>query len=333
MFYKNEGAIIQIQSKGGVEMGTKDYVVVIGGLNLDLAGLSGNVYREKDSNIGDIQITVGGVGQNIAQNLTRLDVPTYLIGVYGDDYFGKILSDDCKNHHIQLDYAECIPKAKSSIYLYVTDNQGDMVTAVNDMKITEYMTPEFFEKRIDFINRASICVIDGNIPKESIEWIVSHCSVPIFVDPVSVTKVDRFENVLSKIDTFKPNELEAGFLTGIDIVDDETAKEAAKLLNQKGVKNVFISMGSKGILCSRKGQVDCVAILPSHIVSVNGAGDCSMATIIWARFKYLDKLSLKKIGQLAQAAASLTVEVAQSVSPDLNIKNLEERTKKYLNEV
>ncbi|MGV8983623.1 PfkB family carbohydrate kinase [Clostridium sp.] len=314
-------------------MKTKDYVVVVGGLNLDLAGLSGDVYREKDSNIGDIQMTVGGVGQNIAQNLTKLHVPTYLVGVYGDDYFGKILSDDCKKHNIQLDYAQCIPNAKSSIYLYVTDNQGDMVTAVNDMKITEYMTPEFFEKRIDFINGAYICVIDGNVPKESIEWLVSHCSIPVFVDPVSVTKVDRFKNVLNKIDTFKPNELEAGFLTGIDIVDDETAREAAKILNQKGVKNVFISMGSKGILCSRKGEVDCVPILPSNIVSVNGAGDCSMATIIWAHFKYQGKLPLIKIGQLAQAASSLTVEVAQSVSPDLNIKNLEQRAMKYLKEV
>ncbi|MGH4139895.1 PfkB family carbohydrate kinase [Clostridium sp.] len=311
-------------------METKDYVVVIGGLNLDLAGLSGDIYREKDSNIGDIQMTVGGVGQNIAQNLTKLDVPTYLVGVYGDDYFGKILSDDCKKHNIQLDYAECVPNTKSSIYLYVTDNQGDMVTAVNDMKITEYMTPDFFEKRMDFINGASICVIDGNVPKESIEWLLIHCSVPVFVDPVSVTKVNRFENVLNKIDTFKPNELEAGFLTGVDIVDEKTAMKAAKILNQKGVKNVFISMGSKGILCSREGDVDSVAILPTHIVSVNGAGDCSMATIIWARFKYLDKLTLTKIGQLAQAAASLTVEVAQSVSPYFNIKNLEERAKKYL---
>ena len=45
-----------------------NYVVVIGGLNLDIAGLSGDVYRQNDSNIGDIQMTVGGVGQNIAQN-------------------------------------------------------------------------------------------------------------------------------------------------------------------------------------------------------------------------------------------------------------------------
>ena len=310
-----------------------NYVVVIGGLNLDLAGLSGDVYRGKDSNIGDINMTVGGVGQNIAQNLAKLDVPTYLVTVYGDDYFGKFLSEECKKNDIRLDYAECILNTKSSTYLYVTDGQGDMVTAVNDMKITENITPKFLEKRINFINGASICVLDGNIPKESIEWLANHCTVPIFADPVSIAKIDRFENVLDKIDTFKPNELEASVLSGVKIVDTESAKEAARVLHQKGVKNVFISLGVKGILCSRKGEVEFIPILDPHVVSVNGAGDCSTATITWARFQYDNTISLKRVGMLTQAAASLTVEVAKSVSPNLSIKNVIERAKKFSKEV
>ncbi|NFI03192.1 carbohydrate kinase [Clostridium botulinum] len=312
---------------------TNNYVVVIGGLNLDIAGLSGNLYREKDSNIGEIKMTVGGVGQNIAQNLVKLDVPTYLITVYGDDYFGKFLAEECKKYDIHLDYAQCILNTSSSIYLYVADDHGDMVTAVNDMKITENITPEFLERRISFINGASICVLDGNISKESMEWLANHCTVPIFVDPVSIAKVNRFENILDKIDTFKPNALEASALSGIKIIDIESAKEAAKVLHKKGVKNVFISLGENGILCSREGEVDCIPIYPTRVVSVNGAGDCNMATITWARFQYDNAIPLSRVGMLTQAAASLTVEVAQSVSPNLNIKNVIERSRKFLKEV
>jgi len=68
-------------------------------------------------------------------------------------------------------------------------------------------------------------------------------------------------------------------------------------------------------------------------VSVNGAGDCNMATITWARFQYNNTIPLKRIGILTQAAASLTVEVAQSVSPNLNIKNIVERAKQFSGEV
>lgn len=310
-----------------------NYVTVIGGLNLDIVGLAKDIYREKDSNIGDIRMTVGGVGHNIAQNLAKLDVPTYLITVYGDDYFGKFLSSECNKYDIHLNYAQCIFNTKSSTYLYITDDQGEMVTAVNDMKIIENITPEFLKRRINFINKASICVIDGNIPKESIEWLANNCTVPIFADPVSIAKANRFENVLNKINTFKPNKLEASALSGIKIVDTESAKEAAKVLLKKGIKNVFISLGAKGILCSREGEEECIPTLTSHVVSVNGAGDCSMATIIWASFQYKNTISLRKVGIFTQAAASLTVEVAQSVSPNLNSKNVIERSKKFLKEV
>ncbi|MGR3741397.1 PfkB family carbohydrate kinase [Companilactobacillus sp. DQM5] len=221
-------------------------------------------------------INVGGLGQNIAQNLTRLEVPSYLITVFGDDYFGNILQEECQKENINLDYAEQIKGGVSSAYLYVTNEKGDMVTAINDMKIVENITPDFLNKRIDFINNALICVIDGNISQDSIEWLADNFKVPIFADPVSIAKVGKFRNVLNKLDTFKPNELEAGLLTGIEINDQDSAIKAAKALDECGAKNVFISMGAKGILCSRDGEVNIIPTIAEKIVSANGAGDCSM---------------------------------------------------------
>lgn len=301
------------------------YVVVVGGLNMDIAGISGDVYKERDSNIGAIKLSEGGVGQNVAQNLVKLEVPTYLITAYGDDHFGKILSEQCRKNSIHLDYAEEIPGERSSTYLYVTNEKGDMVAGINDMNIINHVTPEFLSERIDFINHASICVIDGNIPKESIEWLADHCEVPIFVDPVSVAKVNRFENVLDKIDTFKPNELEAEFLTGIKITDEVSAKRAANALLEKGVKNVCLSLGEKGILCANQNEMVTVPILKTNVISCNGAGDCSMATITWARFNYGKSLPLIEVGQFTQSAASITIESAHSVSPDISVTTVIKR--------
>ncbi|MFW7432067.1 PfkB family carbohydrate kinase [Vagococcus carniphilus] len=307
------------------------YIVVVGGLNLDIAGLSDKNYHEKDSNIGKISLSVGGVGQNIAQNLTRLEAPTYLITVYGDDSFGEILEKECQKNQINLNHAEKIPGENSSTYLYVANDQGDMVTAINDMSIVKQMTPRFLEKRLDFINNAEMLVLDGNISQESIEYLAQHVTVPIFVDPVSIAKVGKFTHVLDKIDTIKPNDLEAELLTGVKVIDCETGKEAAHQLNLKGVKNVFISLGKKGILCSRHDEEPTlIPPMAETIISTNGAGDCTMATIAWARFYYGDVLPLKEIGQLSQAAASITVESPLSVSEELNIKNIVHRSTKYM---
>ena len=68
------------------------YIVVVGGLNMDLAGICGDVYRPHDSNIGEVTMSAGGVGHNIAENLVKLGVPVYLITAYGDDGIGEILA-------------------------------------------------------------------------------------------------------------------------------------------------------------------------------------------------------------------------------------------------
>lgn len=304
------------------------YIAVVGGLNLDIAGLCGPVYREYDSNIGDILTNAGGVGHNIAQNLTKLEVPTFLVTVYGDDHFGSILEAECAESNISLEYAERIPGQSSSTYLYVTDNKGDMVTAINDMKIVDLINPEFLESKLEFINNAELCVIDGNISQESIEWLAENVTAPIFVDPVSVAKADRFLNVLDKIDTIKPNEYEAELFTGIKVVDEETAREAARALVEKGVKNVYVSLGSKGILAAMRDKSVLVPPMADKIVSTNGAGDCTMATIVWARFHYGGTLEIQEVCQFAQAAASITLESDQAVSPELNVTNVVRRAVK-----
>lgn len=181
--------------------------------------------------------------------------------------------------------------------------------------------------RLEFISNSKLVVLDCNVPKASIELLAHRLTVPIFVDPVSTVKVSRISNVLDKIDTLKPNEHEVEVLTGIRIINDATAKQAAIMLNRKGVKNIIISMGAKVIFCSRSGEVKVVKPLAKKIISTNGAGDCTMAAIVWARFLYGEALSLEEKGLIAQAAASITLESNCAVSEDLNVKNVISRAK------
>ena len=49
-------------------------ILVIGGTNIDINATSINEIVLKDSNIGNIEISIGGVAKNIAENLARLDL-------------------------------------------------------------------------------------------------------------------------------------------------------------------------------------------------------------------------------------------------------------------
>lgn len=296
-------------------MEQKPYVVVVGGLNLDIAGLCGQIYREKDSNIGSVALSAGGVGHNIAQNLAKLGVPVELITVFGDDHFGRILEEECEKDHIGLHYAQKVPGGKSCTYLYITDNSGEMMSAVNAMELIHLVTPAFLEERKELINGAALCVVDANISEESIGWMAENCTVPMYADPVSTIKLPRLKALLPKLEGFKPNAMEAGLLTGIEITDEASAKAAADKLLDLGIQNIFISMGAKGIFCCNRRESALVPIVKTEIVSVNGAGDCSMAVICWARYRFGTALSLKRVGEMTQKAASLTLQTSNTVSP------------------
>jgi len=289
-----------------------DYVVVIGGMNMDIFGMPSRKVIPRDSNIGKVEMSVGGVGQNIAQNLAHLGTPTYLLTVYGDDYNGQLLKQACEKNQIMLDQAEQIVGSRSSTYMYITDETGDMLLGVNDMGICDKITPEFLEQRLDFINHASICLIDANISQEAIDWLGEHVTAPLFGDTVSVSKAPHFQNVLGSIDTLKPNALEASLLSGIKIKDIDTAAQAAQVLLDKGVKHVYISLGADGILCADHYEIIHVPIFKTNIVNANGAGDCGMAAITWSRFTDPNR-SLRQTGQIAQAASSIALESTKSV--------------------
>ena len=61
----------------------------------------------------------------------------------GDDLLGAELRRSCEALGMDLSMALTVPGARSSIYLYVTDAEGDMRFGVSDMAVTEKLTPSY----------------------------------------------------------------------------------------------------------------------------------------------------------------------------------------------
>lgn len=296
-------------------MADERYVVVIGGMNMDICGTPHEKVVDKDSNPGVVSLSIGGVGQNIAQNLAHLGVPTYLVTVYGDDSNGNAMEASCAAHGIRLDHAARLEDERSSTYLFVTDEHGEMTMAVNDMGICKRITPEFLAERLEFINGAAVCLLDANLEAETMDWIGEHVTAPLFGDTVSTVKAHRFDGIVGAMTALKPNAMEAETLTGIEVTDIDSAKQAAAKLLETGLKSVFISMGVHGILCADHNGMVAVPAFKTDIVNVNGAGDSGMAAITWSYFDDPER-SLEEMGRIAQAASSIALECVRSV-PDI----------------
>ena len=238
-----------ISGKGYI-IHTAPYVTVVGGVNMDIGGRPARALIPHDSNPGSVHMSLGGVGRNIAHNMSLLDVDVRLLTVFGDDMNAQKIAASCGELGIDISQSPIVPGGRTSTYLFINDEQGDMMLAVSDMDIYRHMTPRVLAARQKLLSASQVIVIDTNIPEESIAWLAENCQVPIFADPVSTAKAVKLKGVLGRLHTLKPNRIEAELLSGVSITDEASLNRAADALLATGLRRVFISLGGDGVFAA-----------------------------------------------------------------------------------
>lgn len=298
------------------------YVTVIGGANMDIIGTSDMPLINEDSNPGEIKFIPGGVGRNIAENLSRLGRNVEFITALGDDTNGQELQKNCRQLGIGIQNILIHPGSRTSTYLCINDQNGDMKLAVNDMKIYESLNKDYLKSKLDIINHSELLVIDANLTEEAIIFLANKCTVPIIAEPVSTQKALKLKSVLPYIDTLKPNKIEMEVLSGIKITDEDTLKEAADKLLRDGVKNLYISLSSTGVYYANSEHMGILPNYPSKIINTTGCGDAFIAAVAYSK---LENLSIEEAAKLGLAAASICTETMGAISENLTIENMYKR--------
>lgn len=270
-------------------------IVVIGCANMDILGMPDKAFALWDSNIGRVTFRPGGVGRNIAERCAALPARTALIAAFGNDQNARMLIGDCEKKGIDISRALHFEQP-SSIYLCVHDAEGDMIAAVNDMRLSEQMTPAALEPLLSFINGAGVCVLDANLPEDTLAFLAERVTVPLVADPVSRAKAPRLLPILGRLAAFKPNLSEALALSGA-----ETPEDAARWLIDLGVMRVFISMGRAGVY-----YADALVqgtLRPARIETIpqTGAGDAFTAGVSRALLRGKDTRDCAQAGLNASA--------------------------------
>ncbi len=301
----------------GYVINDRPYVLGIGGANVDIQGFSNDKIVYEDSNPGEVIASSGGVCRNICENLSRLGVETKLVSAIGDDYFGKKLFQECVEAGINVENVIKSEKAQTSCYLSIIDSDGDMKVAISHMDVMKEITVEKIKKLKGLIEKACIIIIDTNLEENVIEYILSNYNEKIiFVDTVSTKKSVKIKKMLKFIDTLKPNIYEAQMLSGVEIKDDKGLEKAAVKIIEKGIKNLFISMGEKGIFYMDE-QFNSKLYKPEKVNMINatGAGDSFMAGLIYGRF---NDFSVDDTVKFAMSLAAYTVESEETINKNIS---------------
>lgn len=312
--------------------GNKGYVTVIGAANTDIGGTPYKPLIPGDSNPGVIKMSYGGVGRNIAHNLSMLGVDVELVTAVGDDTLGLDMLKYCEMMGVDTSLSVVVPGASSSVYLFINDEMGEMDLALSHVDIVNNITPEYIESISDIINKSAAAVADCNLSREALLKLMDICEVPLYVDTVSVSHADKIKGNLRGIDTLKPNLLEAEYLSDMKIESEYECLEAARAIIDQGVRRVFISMGPDGMLAADRDHAIIAGRYPVHVKCTTGAGDSAMAAIIWSSLNE-EGDGLIAPAKAANAAASATISVDPTIHPEMSGAFIERKLKEYDMEV
>lgn len=312
----------------GYVVNEEPYILVIGGANIDIEGYPLGALKMKDSNPGVVKRSFGGVGRNIAENLARVGIKTRLITLVGEDSSGRELLKYSVECGIDISGSERVEDASTSTYLSILGTEKDMEVAISHMDIMDRLDVDFIKKRHSLIKGAKVCVLDTNLPKETIEYLLNNFDTPFAIDTVSLEKSRKIEGLYNKIDTLKPNLLEAEAISGVKIEQDRDVERAAELILEKGINNLFISLGSKGVYYASKEYKGYLYPPKVDVVSSTGAGDAFIAGVLSAQIE--DKNVIDQ-GMQGIAMSVCALKSEKNISENLNynkmIEELEEVTR------
>ena len=293
-------------------------VIVIGGANVDIKGRAAASYVAGTSNPGEVTVSAGGVGRNIADNLARLGIEVSLITALGPDANGQLLRQACGAAGIDLAMAIAVA-APTGSYLAILDETGELVSAINDMRAIEALTPVQLEACADRLVKADMLVADCNLSVDCLAWLCRFAAdhgVRLLIEPVSVPKARKLMAFARSAPVFAvtPNAQQLAALAG----PDET--EAIATFHGFGFANVVLHRGSSGAWASNGAVVAKIPPVPvSNIADVTGAGDAAVAGLVCG---LLEGRSLAESARLGQCAAAIKLSSAQSVASGLSRDSL-----------
>ena len=147
------------------------YALVFGVSVFDICGFTDRNYRCNDSNPGKVKTSFGGVCRNIAECMARVGVNTKFISILGDDETGSRMMEHSKIMNYDMSESLVVKGGHTPTYMAILDEQGEMVSAVVDMKIIDMFTTDFIDSKAEIIRNAEYMILDSDRP-DIVEYII-----------------------------------------------------------------------------------------------------------------------------------------------------------------
>ena len=265
----------------------------------------------------------GGKGSNQAIAAARLGGNVNFITKIGDDQNAKMALKLYEEAGINTDSIIQDPNQSTGVAgIMINEKTGD--NAINIVPgAAGSISNEDIDNNIEFIKKSEIFLTQLETPNEVTSYALNRAketgSITIF-NPAPASDIK--ESDFKCIDYFTPNETEASFYLGKKVESKTEIEESAKTFLEKGVKNIIITLGAKGLYFANSEESFFIDVysLKDKVIDTTGAGDAFNGAFAYA---LSNKLKIKDALEFANKVAGISTTRVGAANAMPNLDEVE----------
>lgn len=296
-------------------------IVVVGSMNMDLVVKTDEIPKIGETLLGNELLQIpGGKGANQGVAIAKLGQKITFLGKVGKDKFGEELLASMSKAGVKIEHIE---KEDTSTGLAVinVDNKGNnnivVIPGANALVDRDYL-----QRHVEAFEAAEIVVFQLEIPLETVKKgleMAKDLGKVTILNPAPAMELD--DEMIKNIDILIPNEHELERISKVKIVDDESIIRSSKILLDKGIKKIIVTLGSKGVYFIDKDSSEFFEAYKTNVVDTTAAGDSFIGGFTAS---YIEDKDIKKAIDKGQRTAALSIQKVGAQSSLPTKKEVEE---------
>ncbi|KAJ2395554.1 hypothetical protein GGI23_004260 [Coemansia sp. RSA 2559] len=243
--------------------------------------------EEGTSHPGSVDLSVGGVGQNIARAAHCLGAKSYLISALGRDFFGDSIKATMEKVNMPTSYLQCLdPPARTAVYSSLHQPNGNLVSAIADMGINDMISIRHVEEAFKEL-KPCVVGIDGNFPAPVLSSAIAlakHHGTCVVFEPTSVPKCTRILSALALIRRSKAIANIGGLVQMItpNKLEIKAMAEAAvncELVESRPTADTVSEIAEKHSTLDAAMILDALTLFPVFPIQIITLGDKGVAVV------------------------------------------------------
>ncbi|MGG6178709.1 ribokinase [Pantoea allii] len=292
-------------------------IAVIGSNMVDLITYTNSFPKPGETlEAPDFAMGCGGKGANQAVAAAKLGGKVMMVSKVGDDLFAPTTLANLQQQGVDTRFVTTEAGVSSGVApIFVDDQSQNRILIIKGAN--QHLKPADIDAAAEALKGCRLIILQLEIPLETVYYAIDFArqnAIRVILNPApALAELDIA--YACQCDFFMPNETELEILTGMPVGTEDEVRRAGASLLKRGLKNLIVTLGSRGSLWMTGDNCHQVDPVPVKALDTSGAGDAFIGCFAYELVKTGD-IPAAMAKASAYAACSVTARGTQRSYPD-----------------